>query len=79
MPYYSSRDISGLFILNCQKEVVQNKAYIQLELLEEINFADNISYMDYENVKNDFYMRNRPRDFMFINFSIYSSLRNKIT
>lgn len=63
MPYYSSRDISGLFILNCQKEVVQNKAYIQLELLEEINFADNISYMDYENVKNDFYMRNRPRDY----------------
>jgi len=63
MPYYSSRDISGLFILNCQKEVVQNKAYIQLELLEEINFADNISYMDYERVRSDFYMRNRPRDY----------------
>ena len=63
MPYYSSRDISGLFVLNCNKEVVQNKAYIQLELLEEINFADSISYMDYERVRSDFYMRNRPRDY----------------
>lgn len=63
MPYYSSRDISGLFLLNCNKEVVQNKAYIQLELLEEINFADSISYMDYERVRSDFYMRNRPRDY----------------
>jgi hypothetical protein len=68
MPYYSSRDISGLFILNCQKEVVQNKAYIQLELLEEINFADNISYMDYERVRSDFYMRNRPRDY-YMNYN----------
>lgn len=63
MPYYSSRDISGLFILNCDKEVVQNKAYIQLELIEEINFADNLTYMDYEAVRSDFYMRNRPKDY----------------
>ena len=63
LPYYSSRDISGLFALNCDKNVVQNKAYIQLELLEEINFADSISYMDYEAARSDFYMRNRPRDY----------------
>ena len=63
MPYYSARDISGVFILNCDKEVVNNKAYIQLELLQQINFADDISYMDYEGVRNDFYMRNRPRDY----------------
>ena len=63
MPYYSARDISGLFLLNCDKQVVQNKAYIQLELIEEINFADSISYMDYEAVRSDFYMRNRPRDY----------------
>lgn len=63
MPYYSSRDISGLFLLNCDREVVHNKAYIQLELLEEINFADSISYMDYEAIRSDFYMRNRPRDY----------------
>ena len=63
MPYYSSRDVSGLFLLNCDKDIVQNKAYIQLELLEEINFADSISYLDYEATRSDFYMRNRPRDY----------------
>jgi hypothetical protein len=63
MPYYSSRDVSGLFVLNCDKNLVQNKAYIQLELLAEINFADNITYMDYEAVRSDFYMKNRPRDY----------------
>ena len=63
MPYYSSRDISGLFILNCDKELVKNKSFIQLQLLNEINFADNISYMDYEATRSDFYMRNRPRDY----------------
>jgi hypothetical protein len=68
MPYYSARDVSGAFILNCDREVVKNKAYIQLELVEEINFADNISYMDYECVSRDFYMRNRPRDY-YMNYS----------
>ena len=63
MPYYSSRDISGLFLLNCNKDVVKNKSFIQLELLKEINFADNLSYMDYESTRYDFYMRNRPRDY----------------
>ena len=63
MPYYSSRDVSGLFLLNCNKEIVKNKSFIQLELLKEINFADNISYMDYEATRYDFYMRNRPRDY----------------
>ena len=63
MPYYSSRDVSGLFLLNCDKEVVKNKSFIQLELWKEINFADNISYMDYEATRSDFYMRNRPRDY----------------
>ena len=43
LPYYSSRDISGLFYLNCD-----NKAKtIRLEITSEINFADAISYHDY--------------------------------
>ena len=63
LPYYSSRDVSGLFLLNCNKDVVKNKSFIQLELLKEINFADNLSYMDYESTRYDFYMRNRPRDY----------------
>ena len=83
LPYYSSRDVSGLFILNCDKELVKNKSFIQLELENEINFADSISYMDYEAVRSDFYMRNRPRDYymdysekrIIPNFTFYNLVR----
>ena len=83
LPYYSSRDVSGLFLLNCNKDVVKNKSFIQLELLYEINFADGISYMDYENTRSDFYMRNRPRDYymdynekrIIPNFTSYNLVR----
>ena len=83
LPYYSSRDVSGLFILNCDKELVKNKSFIQLELENEINFADSISYMDYEAVRSDFYMRNRPRDYymdysekrLIPNFTFYNLVR----
>ena len=61
-PYYSCRDVSGLFQLKNSREEAMGKTYIKLELLEEINFADNISYMDYENFRTDFYNRNRMRD-----------------
>ena len=43
LPYYSSRDVSGPFYLNCNSK---QKA-IRLELTEEINFADIISFNDY--------------------------------
>ena len=62
IPYYSSRDVSGLFYLNCDKAYVQRKNFIKLRLKEEINFADGISFMDYEYYKRDFWMRNRFRD-----------------
>ena len=83
MPYYSSRDVSGLFVLNCDKELVKNKSFIQLQLLNEINFADSISYMDYEETRSDFYMKNRPRDYymdysekrMIPNFTEYNLVR----
>ena len=61
-PYYSCRDVSGLFQLKNSREEAMGKTYIKLELLEEINFADNVSYMDYENYRTDFYNRNRKRD-----------------
>jgi hypothetical protein len=51
-PYYSARDVSGLFYLNCEKAYAKKKKFIKLELIEDINFADNISVMDYENKKN---------------------------
>ena len=38
------------------------KVYIKLEVTPEINFADELSYMDYEYFRTDFYNRNRPRD-----------------
>ena len=62
MPFYSARDVSGLFYLNCDEAFVKKKLYIKLELDEEINFADEVSYMDYEFYKEQFWRRNRFRD-----------------
>ena len=61
-PYYSARDVSGLFQLDNSREKMMGKVYIKLELSPEINFADSVSYMDYENFRTDFYNRNRRRD-----------------
>ena len=61
-PYYSARDVSGLFELDNSREKAMGKVYIKLELTPEINFADELSYMDYENFRNNFYNRNRARD-----------------
>ena len=65
LPYYSERDVSGLFYLNCDKAYIEKKHYIKLNLKEEINFADAISYMDYEREKDRFWRRNRFRDVHF--------------
>ena len=65
MPYYSARDVSGLFYLDCDRAMIQRKYYIQLDIYEEINFADAISYMDYEREKDIFWRRNRFRDVHF--------------
>ena len=65
LPYYSERDVSGLFYLNCDKAMVERKFYIKLELKEEINFADAISYYDYQGAKSHFWLRNRFRDVYF--------------
>ena len=40
-PYYSERDVSGLFYLECNSP--EKKHYIQLDIDTEINFADAIS------------------------------------
>ena len=61
-PYYSARDVSGLFQLNNSREAAMGKVYVKLELTPEINFADELTYMDYEIFRNDFYYRNRSRD-----------------
>ena len=63
--YYSAKDVSGLFHLNCEKADIMKKHYIKLELVEEINFADTISRLDYETEKFSFMNRNRYRDTNF--------------
>ena len=67
LTYYSARDISGLFRLKCSKSEMEGKVYIQLDLKPEINFADSISYMDYEMFKNEIYNRNVKKD-LYIDF-----------
>lgn len=58
--YYSFKDVSGLFLL----DIPQNKniIYIQLQVINEINFADPISYSDYKSQKDDLYERNKNKD-----------------
>lgn len=64
-PYYSERDVSGLLILDCDSENIKDKYYVQLELIEELNFADSISYMDYEEAKKKFIEKNKNKDNSF--------------
>jgi hypothetical protein len=65
MPYYSERDVSGLFYLNCDEAIAKKKVYIKLKVKEEINFADSISIMDYHDEIDKIYARNRYRDVYF--------------
>ena len=64
LPYYSTKDVSGLFILNAGETKENSKPYVQLKLDAEINFADAISYSDYIYQKEAFWQRNRFRDLL---------------
>ena len=61
-PYYSFRDVSGLFKIDLNSEIFKNKTYIKLNLEKIITFADAISYYDYQNFKNNFIYQNSHRD-----------------
>ena len=65
IPYYCCRDVSGLFRLKADEKKLKKKAFVELELKEEINFAEPISYYDYIKEKNDFRARNEHRDVGF--------------
>ena len=65
MPYYSVRDVSGLFYLNCDKAIAKKKPFIKLKLKEEINFVDAISLMDYQNEIDKFYSPHQYKDKYF--------------
>jgi hypothetical protein len=72
LTFKSFRDISGLLALNCGKSKKIRKAYVQLEIKLEINFANTISYYDYEKAKNEFYNR-------FLHSDKYTRLGEEIT
>ena len=55
MSYYSSRDISGYFQLDCDPKKIHAKAFIKLELEADINFADQATFNDYLFQKLKFY------------------------
>ena len=61
-PFYSFRDISGLFKVDLDNEIYRNKTYIKLTLDTVISFADSISYYDYQIFKNNFIDGNKLRD-----------------
>ena len=65
--YYSARDVSGLFLLNYDKNSINDKYYVKLELLTDFNFADSVTYSDYEKEKNEFCDENRHYD-IFMDF-----------
>ena len=50
-PYYSWKDISGLFLL--QQDKTKKYPFLRLYLKSDINFADSISYSDFTIYKND--------------------------
>ena len=62
MSYYSARDISGMFVLNCDKAFLKRKCYIKLELKAKIDFADPATARDYQYQKINFYNLNYGSD-----------------
>ena len=62
MPYHSSRDISGKFVLDTAKEMIAKKDYVKLKLTLIIDLADAISNSDHDKYKSDFADRNRNYD-----------------
>lgn len=65
---FSYLDVSGIFRL---KDTT--KKYIQLQLGKEINFNDEITLLDIQNIENDLYARNRYRD-VFISINVNRTL-----
>jgi hypothetical protein len=61
--FFTWRDISGLFLLDSHK-VFRSlmKSFIKLELNLEIEFADDITKLDYQMQKDSFYNMNKNRD-----------------
>jgi len=57
LSYYSSRDVSGPFVLNLKK--LGNVDYVKLHLKLSIDFADSVSFNDYYTAREKFYNKNK--------------------
>lgn len=68
LPYYSCKDVSGLFHLNLEKVDEKKKRFIKLNLIDEINFADAISYSDYK-VQKEFLIEKNKNKTRYLAFS----------
>ena len=80
IPYYSARDVSGLFTLNGRKEEISRKSFLKLDIEPEICFADEISFQDYMIQKTNFYRTNENKDeeFRFEETRIIPDMDNHI-
>ena len=63
IPYYSFKDVSGLFKLDIPKYKIVK--YIKLQIINDIDFADDISYVDYLIKKVYIYLTNKDKDVCF--------------
>jgi hypothetical protein len=60
--YYTWRDVSGAFTLKISEANKNHKPFIQLDLILDIDFAEDISRCDYDKQKKSQYDRNRNLD-----------------
>ena len=64
---FSSRDVSGLFVLNTDGDNIGKKKYILLKLKEELILEDERTFSEYKKLKEDFIKENKrfDQDFQF--------------
>ena len=67
--FYSSRDVSGLFTLNYDQSSVRDKYYVKLQLSKNFEFADPVTYSDYQKERDEFYNKNLGYD-IYMNFYV---------
>ena len=59
---FSSRDVSGLLVLNTDAENIGKKKYILLKLKEELILEDERTFSEYKKLKEDFIKENKRLD-----------------
>lgn len=62
VPYHSVIDVSGTFVLDSSKGILNNKDFVKLKLFLLIDWADEISKSDFKKYKDDLIDKNKYRD-----------------